>query len=279
MKFIKKWGIFLEPKMGFGKKFINSLYNFKAYNVFFSQSLGKGILYLFLLCLCLSTVNNIFLAFSLNSWVETAQDALDNNVPDFTFSKGQLNVQGEMPIIFEEENNTLIYIDTENEVDASVLDNYTSGIILTKDKMIQKENSMKVTTVNLKDMKDFSFDKSDVSPLLSTLKTVGTILMFIFFPIFSFVSRLLVGGFVIMGLGGLIISAILKKNFKYTECVKLGLYSLTVPFIIEIILSIFDFKFYGFSILYYGIAFLYLFLGVQAIDNTPDSDKPFEITN
>ena len=263
--------------MGFGRKFINSLYNFKAYNVFFNQSIGKGILYLFLLCICLSTIGNIFTAFSLNTAFNEAQDAVDNDIPDFSFSNGQLNVDGDMPIILDE-GQTLFYIDTKNDVDSSVLDKYTSGIILTKDKMIQKQNTAQIQTFDLKQMQDISFNKADLSPALKSIKLLAIILMFIFFPLGSFIGKL-ISSFVIMGLGGLIINAILNKNLKYTDCVKLGMYSLTIPIIIKLIVGIIGINISFFFVLYYGIALLYLFLGMKALDDTPDFDKPYDLMN
>lgn len=263
--------------MGFGKKFINSLYNFKAYNVFFNHSVGKGILYLFLLCLCLSTIGNIFAGFRINTALNTAQDTIDNNMPDFSFNNGQLSVDGEMPIVIHE-NKTIFYIDTENDVDPSVLDNYSDGILLTKDKMIQKQNNVQIQTLDLKQMQSFSFNKADISPALKGIKTFIIILRFIFYPLFSFIGKL-ASSFVIMGLGGLILNAILNKKLKYMDCVKLGMYSLTVPIILNVIKGIIGIQISYFFILYYGIALLYLFLGMKEIEETPNFNNPYEQIN
>ena len=82
-----------------------------------------------------------------------------------------------------------------------------------------------------------------------------------------------------MAIGGLIINSILNKNLKYSECAKLGMYSLTVPFLIKIIFSILSIDISLFWVLYYGIALLYLFLGMKAIDDTNDFNQPYEIMN
>lgn len=263
--------------MGFAKKFINSLYNFKAYNVFIKQSMGKSILYLLILCVCLSTISNIFLAVSFNTTVNEVQDVIKNEVPNFTFNNHKLHVEGEMPIKVEE-GNSLIIIDTENDVKTSMLDNYQKGLIITKDKMIQKENNSKISTYDFKQFEDASFTKADVLPLVTTIKNISIPLMFIFFPLFSFIGKL-ISSFVVMAIGGLIINSILNKNLKYSECAKLGMYSLTVPFLIKIIFSILSIDISLFWVLYYGIALLYLFLGMKAIDDTNDFNQPYEIMN
>ena len=65
------------------KKFINSIYKFKAYNVFLNQSIGKGILYLLLLCICLSAISSLFVTISLKSFADEWIATVNDNVPDF----------------------------------------------------------------------------------------------------------------------------------------------------------------------------------------------------
>ena len=218
--------------MGFFKKIINSTYNFKAYNVFFKQSVGKGIFYLFLLCLCLGTISNIFIAFSVNTNMNKMISEMKSDFPEFSLANGKLNVDGDMPITLKEKD-MLIIIDTENDVDTSVLDDYSQGMILTADKITQKQKTGQILSAKWKDMGNITFSKSSLLPILSTLKIIVIAFVFIFFPLFSFLFKLAFDSFVIMGLGGLIICAILRKNLKYSECAKLGMYAITVPCLLD----------------------------------------------
>lgn len=260
--------------MGFFKKIKNSIYNFEAYKLFFKESVGKAILYLFLFCLCIYTISDIFLAFSINSVANEITNTVENEVPDFNLSNGKLTVDGEMPIKFKDKDMYII-IDTENNVDSSVLDNYSQGMILTKDKYVQKQVTGQILSYKWTDFGNIDFNNSDVPNIVSIIKTIAIILVIIFVPFIQFLIKLAFGSFVVMAIGGVIISAILNKNLKYSECAKLGMYSLTVPIILENIKNILDFNIAYFWIIYYGVAFLYLFLAIKRIDTQPQINQSY----
>ena len=54
-----------------------------------------------------------------------------------------------MPLTFKN-NDSIIIINTEKNVDASILDQYSKGMIVTKDTMTQKKDNGKIKTIILK---------------------------------------------------------------------------------------------------------------------------------
>ena len=51
---------------------------------------------------------------------------------------GQLKIDGKMPIVISNRNNDYYIIDTSGKTDQSVLNSYDRGVLILKDKLIQK---------------------------------------------------------------------------------------------------------------------------------------------
>lgn len=108
--------------------------------------------------------------------------------------------------------------------------------------------------------------------LTSAGENILWVIIFILSFLFSFLGKL-TSSYLIIRLIGLIINSILKKKLKYAQCVKLAMYSLTVPYLIKTILGILNVNIRYFFIIYYGIGLLYLFLGMKYIETTTKSNE------
>lgn len=259
-----------KKEMGFFKKFLNSLSNFKAYNTFLSQTTGKAVLYMLILCAFLSIVNCLSLTSYLNSYLPHFKEELEKNVPEFNFKNGNLTFEGDMPIVIKnEEANIIVYIDTENPIDNSVLDDYYNGFLITSDSLCVKQG-LNSQSINLSSFNGINLDKNTLVDFVpSKIPIFFIIVYYIFFVLFSFLSKL-IGAFIILGIAGTILSKIMKKPLKYSESFRLGLYALTVPILISTICFLLTFvgiiiPFPGY--ISYGIAIIYLALGIKSIDN------------
>lgn len=266
--------------MGFFKKFLNSLFNFKAYNTFLAQTTGKAVLYMLILCSLLSIINCFLLLTGVNFELPNLKEAIKEKVPEFEFKNGKLTFDGDMPIIIkDEESDMIVYIDTENPIDNSVLDNYSNAALITSDSITQKQG-IQTRTVNLSPLTDMKLYKDTlIKSIPDKIPVIIAIIFYIFFDLFYFLGKL-IGAFIILGIAGTILSKIMKKPLKYSESFRLGLYSLTVPMLISTICFLLTFvgiiiPFPGYII--YGIAIIYLALGIKSIDtNTIEKLEEFD---
>lgn len=266
--------------MGFFKKFLNSLFNFKAYNTFLSQTTGKAVLYMLILCALLGIIDCFSLSISVNSELPNLKKELEKNVPEFEFKNGKLTFEGDMPIIIKnKESGVTVYIDTENPIDNSVLDKYSNAVLITSDSITQKQG-IQTQSVNLSPLTDMKLDKDTLMKNIpDKIPVIIAIIFYIFFALFYFLEQL-IGAFIILGIAGIILSKIMKKSLKYSESFRLGLYALTVPMLISTICTllalvgiVIPFSVY----ISYGIAIIYLALGIKFIDtNTIEKLEEFD---
>ena len=266
--------------MGFFKKFFNSLFNFKAYNTFLSQTTGKAVLYMLILCALLCIINCLSLTSYLNSYLPPLKEEIEKNVPEFEFKNGKLTFEADMPIVIkDEEADIIVYIDTENPIDNSVLDDYSNGFLITSDSFSVKQG-INTQSINLSSLNGTNLDKDTLIDFIpNKIPMFFIIVYYIFFVLFSFLGKI-IGAFIVLGIAGTILSKIMKKPLKYSESFRLGLYALTVPMLISTICFLLTFvgiiiPFPGY--ISYGIAIIYLALGIKSIDtNTIEKLEEFD---
>lgn len=266
--------------MGFLKKFLNSLCNFKSYNTFLAQTTGKAVLYMLILSALLGIISCVSFASYINSYLPPLKEELEKNIPDFEFNNGKLTFEEDMPIVIKNKDaDIIIYIDTENTIDDSVLDDYSNGFLITSDSITTKQG-IKTQSVNLSSLTGMNLNKdSFIKYIPNKIPIFFTIIFYIFFVLFSFLGNL-IGAFIILGIAGTILSKIMKKELKYSESFKLGLYALTVPMLLSTICTLLTLvgiriPFSGY--ISYAIAIIYLGLGIKAIDkNTIEKLEEFD---
>ena len=143
--------------MGFLKKFLNSLCNFKSYNTFLAQTTGKAVLYMLILSALLGIISCVSFASYINSYLPPLKEELEKNIPDFEFNNGKPTFEEDMPIVIKNKDaDIIIYIDTENTIDDSVLDDYSNGFLITSDSITTKQG-IKTQSVNLSSLTAVSY--------------------------------------------------------------------------------------------------------------------------
>lgn len=253
----------LDTNMGFFQKLKNSTYNFKAYKVFLAQSAGKAVLYIFLLCLIFTSIANVKTLIVANSELNSLEDSLKKDFPNMEVKAGKLSVKAEQPIKYID-NDFIFIIDTSGKADTSQLGNYPKGLIVTEDEIIYKENDYKTETIRMSQIPNMTLDANTASHFIKLCKTIGFALIIIFGPLLSFVGKL-ISAVIIFGLGGLALSAIMNVKLTYGECVKLGLYAVTVPYLIDILLDLIGLSIPGFTLIYYILGLVYLGFAIKEI--------------
>ncbi|GKX67299.1 DUF1189 domain-containing protein [Inconstantimicrobium mannanitabidum] len=257
----------LDTNMGFFQKLKNSTYNFKAYKVFLAQSTGKAVLYIFLLCLIFTSIANVKTLIVANSQLNSLESSINKNFPTMEITKGKLSVKAEQPIKYID-NDFIFIIDTSGKADTSQLGNYPKGLLVTEDEIIYKENDYKAETIRMSQIQNMTLSADTITHFIKLCKTIGFALIIIFAPLYSFVRKL-IGAVIILGLGGLALSAIMDIKLTYGECVKLGLYAITVPYLVNTLLYLIGLSIPGFILIYYILGLIYLGFAIKEIGTFP----------
>ncbi|MSR90551.1 DUF1189 domain-containing protein [Clostridiaceae bacterium WCA-383-APC-5B] len=260
----------LEKEMGFFQKFINSFYNFKAYNEFKKQSIEKAIVYILFVSLIFTTLSSISNSIKFITTSSVIRSEMETKMPDFEFKDGVLKVDSNEPLKFVDDD-TLFMIDTSGNTSVESLSSYRTYFLITNDTVYFKDSSSSMQQIDLSTFSTLTLNKQTAKNIASKLLTTILIITIIFSPIIAFLGKLL-NSFTVMALAGLALSAIMSKKLKYGECAKLSIYALTVPFAIKTILKVFSITIPCFTLVYYAIAILYLGFGINALTEEQNAD-------
>ena len=258
----------MESKMSFPEQFISSVFKFKAYKSFFQRSLGRAFLYLFLASIILYGLGGIRFMVEFNAGIDEIITTLKSDLPYFELHNGELTVEAEMPYTVSEAADHIFIIDTSGQLDQSVLDGYDMGILLTKHDMYQKQSTFETRHYDLKAFTGLTVTRSDFIHWIPMLKwLIAFVALFGF--IFYFCGKLLSA--LIIGVGGLIIESATNRKIGFGNLYKLSLYALTLPMIIQMVLTLARVTVPLFFIIYYGVALFYLYKAVTTVIS-PEGD-------
>ncbi|MFL0245601.1 DUF1189 domain-containing protein [Candidatus Clostridium stratigraminis] len=245
-----------KRNLSFGMRIINSVQGIKHYQDVLKESTGKAILYLLLISLILGFIGSIRGAFDANKGISEFIQIFNVNCPNFELKNGELSVDGNMPIVLSDDQDNYIVIDTTNNTNPDILDSHSKGILVLKDKMINKKNELQTQVTDFTSFQGFTLDKNTINRFLPYVKAV---IPFIFIGniIWYFLGGLLSSLF--LALFALIINGIFKVKLKYGQLYSLSIYALTTPLIINTIFKIFSIEHFSFYWLaYHIIAYIYI---------------------
>jgi hypothetical protein len=253
-----------EPRLNFFTRIYYSIAGFNNYRYFLRQGVGKAVAYLIIIALIVGLVSFIPDIRTYNTVMDELIASFDTSVPDFTLSNGQLKVEGKMPIIIDE-GATSIIIDTSDSPNESILDNYDSAILLTKDRMIQKTFvNRRITEFSA--LQGLTLTKDSIRQSLPLMKPIGLFFFFfglIFFVCGKFISALLIS------VVGIILNNVRRTNLSYQSIFKMSVFSLTLPLVLCTILDFFHIPMMW--LLFNILAAVYIYGAIHSIRRELDS--------
>lgn len=256
--------------MGFRHKFAYSFSNFTAYKEFLLQGLGKSIFYIFLVTLIFSTIANLKTIYTLNSQISDVQATFLQSSPQFELKNGILSVDSSQPIYYKHDDEVLI-VDTNDTTNSSVLNAYENGIFMNSEEVILRQNYTTMQTISFKDWDDLIVTNKTVQNMLSISKILIPIFLLILNPIFSFIECL-VSVFLLLGPLCISISSIMGVKLNYSKSCTLSFYAMTLPLLLESLLSVAGIVIPEFSAIFYIVTLIYCGLAIKEIKNTDKSN-------
>ncbi len=256
--------------MGFFSQVKDSFTNFEAYRGFATQTGGKTFKYFFLLFTLVFLVGGIRFAYDFNADRDRIVTAVREKLPEFRLENGQLTVQGEQPMVLEGGNNTALVIDTTGRTDESVLNNYTEGVFISRDRLMTKQN-FESRIISFADFKQFTLDKPKLISLLPMLKWL-LVAAAVFGYIFKMAWVLITT--VILSLLGLLMNSARKGRLAFGNIWNVSVYAFTLPWLLELVKNL---VYPGLPIFWpvkWGLAMFFLYKGIEAANKTADPEEP-----
>ncbi|BCZ46584.1 hypothetical protein psyc5s11_26510 [Clostridium gelidum] len=260
----------METKMGFRHKFAYSFFDFAAYKEFLVQGLGKSILYMFLVTLIFSTISNINIIDKFNSELSNVETTFIHSAPNFELKNGTLSVGSDEPIYYKYDDQQLI-VDTSGKTNKSILDSYSDGIYINSDELIMRQKYTTLQTLKFSNFPELNITKISIQDSMSALKIIFPVLLLFLNPIIAFLLNL-ISGFLIIGPLSLSISGVMGVKFKCSELCILSFYAMTLPLLLESLISISGIDVPEFYVIFYVLSLVYCGLAINKIKNIDKSN-------
>ncbi|MBI2334657.1 DUF1189 family protein [Candidatus Daviesbacteria bacterium] len=242
--------------MSFFKTIKNSVYSPAFYQQIPNKSFKSSLGYFLLLTLLLTIVSTLtFLGTLLKDVPAAAAQLLNSAVNcypselEVTVNRGQVTTNVAepyfVPFCLGEPNsadyNNLVVVDTKTPFSAGQFNQYQTLAWLTKDALVYKENNLEVRVFDLSQIREFKLDKNMIiswgDKISPWLKFVGPVLaVLVIFGLYIFYSLKLIY-LLFIALLIWLLAKIFKKVLTYGQSYKLGLYGVTLGFLVEILVG------------------------------------------
>lgn len=264
--------------VNFFKKIWYSISKFEQYPAMATEGLWSAIKYLTILTIIVTIFLMIGSVLEIKTAIGNFAQYVKDNIPEFSYSDGKLNIEAEESIIIENIEeigvdkiviNTLV--ETQEQKDELEENNLTDGIVifLFKDEIIFKTNLEDIENIrqtytysnvigNYLDENIETFNKAEfleflTSEKMSTFYIQYASFMFICLFIINLIIALL-DSFEIAILG-IITSTMARVRMRFVAMYNMAIYSLTISMILNILYIIINF-FADFTITYFQVAYI-----------------------
>ena len=267
-----------DKQTNFLKEVFKSIKDLDKYEDFALETPKKAFKYLLKLILIFCAIICVFYTYQIVQNMNDMYISFKDKLPEFSYSKGSLELNSEEPIIIEDYKETLgnIVIDINGILENYEKDNKT-GILLLEDKCIILSNSgMGQVTYKYQDLANgygiTEFTKQDVINYIDNLNIISVygsvyFVMFVYFfiiytiTIFMDVLLLTVLAYIVSRLSGI--------RLKFAPSFGIAVHGITLPVILNLIYIIVN-LFSGFEIKYFGlmystISYIYVIVAILMI--------------
>ena len=206
---------------------------------------GAAFRYFLLFIFLIIVVGLIPVAIVLPGLAKDAQEGVER-LPDFTaqLKNGTLQISGLPQPYVSHEKDSVLVIDTVTTSSVSLSAYFTttteSGILITRDRLevLDRDGSEQIQP--FWSLPDYGVDKSEVTTLINRFTGPVTIIVImlliaVLFYLVIFITKL----WSLVVVAGLVwvVAKIINKSWKFSELVTVGLFAMTLPTIISLLLA------------------------------------------
>ena len=274
-----------EYKLPFWKRALASIKDFDKYQDFALENLAIGIKYFLKIMLVFSIVVAIAFSIKLSTLINKGQNYLKNEMPEFEYKDGILQIDQTEAIILEDSNvfPGVMIMDTR-DVTEEQLDSYykkaglyPNSILLLKDKLIliNKTANMQ-SSMDYKDIVNRyelgNFTKQQAIEKVGSIN-IYLIYLAIFFVMFVYIFTIYVTNTILDALLlaalGYITAKIVGLRLEFRSLFNMSVHALTLPLLLNMIyipINLFTgFNIQYFAVMYRTISFIYIVTAILII--------------
>ena len=269
-------------KKGFLKKVWYSIFKLEKYGEMAAEGFGRAMNYLLKLSFIIAVLTSCLVIFQVTQKMQKAVDFLNDQVGEFSYTDGMLQIDKEQPIKAPSSTFGEVIVDTNVETEEQLnqyLDSLgnNKALLLLKDKVIVK-GLVSEETINyqysslLKELNINQIDKQGVINYI-TGNEIWTIYIQVFLVIciYSFLNTLVPILINVFGLSifGWIATWLAKIKMRYVAVFNLAIYSLTLSVILQVAYMIVNvltgITMTYFQVMYIAVAAIYLIAAIFLI--------------
>lgn len=254
--------------MSFFTQVKESVIDFKFFLRIKDNRFGKTFTYLLLLFLIVYSMTSIkwHNDFSI---ITNITIGFAEKMPDFRLEKGEFSFDGPMPYEIVNTDQGKFIIDTTGQTTIEDYKDIYDGLLITRDFIMAKSN-MQERKIYFIDISELKFYKKDIVDLLPILP--GILAVFLVFGfLFAFIWKLL--NALILAVIGILLCKIQKTAIDINHLFNLATYSLTLPILLQLALSLSGMMIPYFSLLYWFVSIMYLFYAIKYVKENLKNDE------
>lgn len=235
---------------------LRSCTDFKFYKEIFYQPFGKTVRYLVILVVLVTVLLGIRYSIIFSNFSKKGMQWVEKNAPYIEITDGIVAADVKQPFITEEEGFLMI-IDTTGET-KGIDSNYKTGVLLTKNKLIVKQDEVRTQEFDLSKVKSFQLDKETLSRWRKVF-IIGIIPIMIIMQFgYAFIAKIvqaLVAGLAVL---------IFKPRLQYSNILNVCVYALTPPTLLAVLIVLIAPKpLLFFPIIYLGMYIAFIVGGIR----------------
>lgn len=273
-----------NQKINFFKQAFKSVKDLDKYEDFAGEQPKVAFKYLLKLILIFTIIITAFYSYKIVDSLNNVYSNLKSVLPEFSYSNGELTVNGEQPIILEqfEESIGKVIIDTNTTEDANVkyeeeIKQSTVAVLVLKDKVIMTSNGTagqvmyKYTDlVNTYGLTEFT--KQDVINYIDGLNIVSIyssiyLMIFVYLFIVYFIAILI--DVLMLSVLAFLVSRITRIRLKFAPSFNIAVHAITLPVLLNLIYIIINlltgFNIKYFQFMYTTISYIYVVVAILMI--------------
>lgn len=267
-----------KKKTNFFKQAFKSIKDLDKYEDFATELPTKAFGYFIKLLLVFVVIITLFYTYQIVENINDMYAKFKNEVPEFSYSKGNLTVDSEDPIVIEDYKDVLgkVVIDVNGNL-SDYEENHNVGILLLKDKcVILSNNTAGQVTYRYEDLMSAynitKFTKNDVINYVESINIVSLystvyFVMFVYFYMIYFITIFM--DVLLLSVLAYLVSRISRIRLKFAPSFGIAVHAITLPVILNLIYIIINlftgFEIKYFQLMYSTISYIYVIVAILMI--------------
>lgn len=233
---------------------------------------ASGFGFMALILLLVMTVSSIGATYQFSTSLGTAVEDMQQ-VPDFRIVNGEIEYEGPMPVIVEDENSLFI-LDTTGQTGPEAIERHPNAVLVTRNVVYQYRTG-KLEQFDLPSTMPITLTKAEIMGMMQKFWIVVPI-AYVFMFLFQLGFKALDA--CILGLAALIWGSATNRKVDFGLGFKLGLYAMTIPMGLQwLIPGYTTLPFGGLRasmgfVIWWVVALVYLIFGLQAYYRNQESN-------